>query len=438
MRLSLVLTACTALAASLPSCRRPSAPPAPPAQAEPASGGVEAPAPVTPVPAAASPAATDPSSLSQIGMQRFQKIEATYGSALAALAGGNRAGAHSLLDQVLDLQPAHIQAVLQKARLCREDKLFQDALIVLEVALETHAGEPVLVQEKAAVLLEQGEAGRALEVLEEVIRGGAPVPGLRYQRAIVLAVQNDREGAITALEDAVENGYLNPARIRAEPAFQGLAGDPRCVAIVERLERTLKEAQEAALRFLEEEAQRKPPPEATESFTLRELERELRMNLLGRHGQSMSFEQIRGVDGRQIRVADHAGKPLLLQLFGTWSEISRLQLAELKKLGDELKEEVAIVLLARELDGEADDDATDDTVRRWLREHQIEFPCAVFSQGKANALRVGAFPTTLFVGRDQKLYLTAPGLNRHETLRRLVEMLLAQAAPAGAAQAGSN
>ena len=62
-------------------------------------------------------------------------------------------------------------------------------------------------------------------------------PDVRYARALFAHAQGDREDVVRALESAVDGGFIERWLLRFDPRLGDLTGDPRVVALAERLER---------------------------------------------------------------------------------------------------------------------------------------------------------------------------------------------------------
>jgi TolB-like protein/Tfp pilus assembly protein PilF len=88
-----------------------------------------------------------------------------------------------------------------------------------------------------------GEPRRGEELRDEVLASlttlssqGFEHPGTYYGLAMAKALQGDNIGALDALETSFEKGFINPGRLKSEPAFDSLRSESRYISILTDLQ----------------------------------------------------------------------------------------------------------------------------------------------------------------------------------------------------------
>jgi Tfp pilus assembly protein PilF len=99
---------------------------------------------------------------------RDDLVRESTAAASAALAEGNRETAKRELLKVLFFAPGTALAHLDLARLYRQDKDLEQALLHFRAAMEAGPADKALLREYAEFLAESGELGLSLEVLEKL------------------------------------------------------------------------------------------------------------------------------------------------------------------------------------------------------------------------------------------------------------------------------
>jgi len=88
--------------------------------------------------------------------------------ALIASASGNYAQALSLFDDILEVEPSNVNALIGKAVAYRRSRKPQEALNCLDLVLGVQPGNASALLNRGNILLEQGDAGAALESFERL------------------------------------------------------------------------------------------------------------------------------------------------------------------------------------------------------------------------------------------------------------------------------
>ena len=155
---------------------------------------------------------------------------------------------------------------------------------------------------------------------------------------------------------------------------------------------------------------------------------------------SFSFDDL---DGNAVSLSDprFAGKPVLINLFGSWCPNCADEAPDLVRWHDSYHEQgLEIIGLAFEYSGEVDRDR--EMVRRFAQRHGIQYTLLLAGisdkQDAATTLgfldKVVAYPTTIFLDREHRVTgihtgFAGPGTGRHYTelvaeLTRKIEELL--------------
>ncbi|MBI4603380.1 MAG: redoxin domain-containing protein [Planctomycetes bacterium] len=413
---------------------------APPQQAQPA----QAPAPAAQPAAAPAPAAQQAPPPAQAAKpperknpfkapEHFNELQRLYAEATAAIAAGDKAKALDLLDDVLALEQGHRLASRDKARLLRGMGRYDEALAAISEGLKITADDTYLLEEKAWILLEKGETKAALSVVDGALKSDLPLPGLRYQRAVIRTVLSDKEGALAALEDALEHGFLGHSIMEAEKRFEPIRREKRFEAVLDKIRDTLARSQAAAVAFQAHEEDR-PLPEVWAADYREQIET-LVGNVSRGKGEDLEID-LTDVDGKPLRVADHKGKVVFVQVWGAWSEACRKMIPEILRLKEEYKDKGVVVLsLCYEpaaVPGEEQEVVLN--VKAFQRENKFDVPCAVIDKEySALKLYVSGYPVTLLFGKEGKMHLRSYGFKAYHVLRGMADILLGTAGAKDAA-----
>ena len=134
----------------------------------------------------------------------------------------------------------------------------------------------------------------------------------------------------------------------------------------------------------------------------------------------------RGLDDRQLSLADLRGKIVIVNFWATWCLECRSEMPVLERLHRELGARglAVIGINTRE---------TPATVRRYTDDLGLSFRFVLDLDGKINALYgVIGLPTTFLIGRDGRAVALAVGPRDGESprARAIIEAMLAEPAPA--------
>jgi len=357
--------------------------------------------------------------------QSYFQMQFLYAKATDALRRGDARTAEDALNQALTIDPEYREAAYAKAKICRADHRYDEAVRVLDRALKADPGDASLLYEKALALYEQGENSSAAETLQKIFDHKNKMPDGRYLLARILASEKDTQGTLNALQDAVDNGFLDLLRMEKDDAFLFLHGDERFAEILRGLRREVEAAAEMARKATTQKIEKAElPPEAERPADPRELLVELKHRLSRNMGQHLGAG-FQGIDGQPVAIPGHEGKVVVVEVWGPWSRQSAKELPHLARLRDEFRDKGLEVLTLSYVMTPDSQDAMDLTAI-FLRKKELDLPCVVIPRTTATYLRVDKFPCTIFFGRSGEAYLWATGYKDYETLRALAQELLAQ------------
>jgi thiol-disulfide isomerase/thioredoxin len=147
------------------------------------------------------------------------------------------------------------------------------------------------------------------------------------------------------------------------------------------------------------------------------------------------------VDGKPVRLADHAGKVVVLDFWATWCGPCKTALPHVQELAQHYRAQGAVVIASCTNDGR-------DEFVAWVREHGSKYPDVIFAhdpleRAESRASRqhygVGGIPHQFVIGRDGKIASQVIGYMQGEVL---LDAALAKAGlivdPAVLEQAATN
>jgi len=223
-----------------------------------------------------------------------------------------------------------------------------------------------------------------------------------YNQACARARLGRADPALAALEAALQAGYDDLARARRDPDLAALRE-------LQRFEDLLARA-----------TARRRAAEAREA------------------GAALSSEplfpydlDVTTLDGERLRLADLAGKVVIVDYWGTWCGPCRAELPHFVRLAAEYGDRLAVVGMTWER-GQGGPEVI-ARVRAFAAELGVRYPLVLVTDDAelARVPRLEAFPTTLFLDRRGRVRARETGYRDLAALRALVEALLAEgSAPA--------
>lgn len=245
---------------------------------------------------------------------------------------------------------------------------------------------------------------RALEALGRVQLPEGKKTLVRQVTSFNLACAEARLGrtdaALEALGKALEAGYDDLERVANDPALEALRAEPRFVNLLERARARLQEQVRAATRA-------SLSPEALFPFEL----------------------TTTTLDGKPLSLADLRGKVVIVDVWGTWCPPCRAEIPHFVQLKKDLGDELEVVGLTWE-QGKAGPEV-EAAVRRFAEKLGVEYPL-VMARGEdlARIPDLDAYPTTLFLDKQGRVRAREVGYRELAALRRLVDALREEPAPA--------
>ncbi len=136
-----------------------------------------------------------------------------------------------------------------------------------------------------------------------------------------------------------------------------------------------------------------------------------------------SFE-LKGADGSPVSLAEHRGKPVVVDFWATWCVPCIYQIPELNAFWELHREagDVAVIGVAVDVEGAS-------VVAPWIEEKGVEYQIAIGDEGLAREFGVIGFPTLAIINSEGKIESLHVGLIEVEELERLVAPFIGSSEP---------
>ena len=126
-------------------------------------------------------------------------------------------------------------------------------------------------------------------------------------------------------------------------------------------------------------------------------------------------------DGKEVRLSDHFGKPVVLNFWATWCPPCRQEMPHFDKVYQE-RGDVVDFMMVNLTDGVRDDVLT---VQDFINTNGYKFPVYFDSAGSgASEYGVMYIPTTVFIRADGSVMQTHPGAMSEDKLNSYIDELL--------------
>ena len=127
-----------------------------------------------------------------------------------------------------------------------------------------------------------------------------------------------------------------------------------------------------------------------------------------------------------MRFADLKGRVAIVDVWGTWCPPCRQEIPNFVKLQDKYGE-FGFQVIGLNSERGPSDQANTDTVKNFMADNSMNFPCALISdEVMAQLPEFQGFPTTLFIDHHGKVRLSVVGFHEYGYLKTVVEALLTE------------
>lgn len=125
------------------------------------------------------------------------------------------------------------------------------------------------------------------------------------------------------------------------------------------------------------------------------------------------------LNGRELELADHKGKVVLLDFWATWCGPCQIEIPGFVKLQERYRDQ-GLVMIGISLDD------TPEPVREFYREYRMNYAVAM-GNDKISEVYGGIFglPTTFLIGRDGRIYFKHMGATAISDIEEEIKELLA-------------
>jgi peroxiredoxin len=108
--------------------------------------------------------------------------------------------------------------------------------------------------------------------------------------------------------------------------------------------------------------------------------------------------------GREVSLADHRHKKVVVHFFATWCGVCKAELPSVRALHDGLDDDEVLL-------GVAADSDDPEALRRFAREHELTYPILLATDDVLRAYGVDKFPTNYYVNGDGSVSSSTVGLS---------------------------
>ena len=137
-------------------------------------------------------------------------------------------------------------------------------------------------------------------------------------------------------------------------------------------------------------------------------------------GHPMASFTLTDLSGKQVRLSDYAGRPVLVNAWATWCPPCRAEMPDLHQLYLKHKAEGFEILAIN---------AGEDTsiVNSFIQQNGFTFPVLLDPQTDLlDGFGIRDYPTSIMVGRDGKVKLVQVGMLTPDAIQKVVEPLITE------------
>jgi len=128
---------------------------------------------------------------------------------------------------------------------------------------------------------------------------------------------------------------------------------------------------------------------------------------------------LRGLDGKQLRLSDYRGQPVVLDFWATWCTPCRASMPHLNEIQERFQPQGLVVI------GLSVDDGKSFVVRRYAERLGVRFRLGMADEGVLdNYGPIRSIPTTIFINRRGEVVRRVVGYVDAETLEGFTREVL--------------
>ena len=126
------------------------------------------------------------------------------------------------------------------------------------------------------------------------------------------------------------------------------------------------------------------------------------------------------LNGKQVSLADYAGKKVLVNFWATWCPPCRIEMPHMQKFYDDYKEKDVVILGVNLTPTEKNMDVVND----FVQEQQLSFPIMLDQEGEVTqAYKVVAYPTTYILDADGVIREKFQGAINYEVMEKAISSM---------------
>ena len=153
-----------------------------------------------------------------------------------------------------------------------------------------------------------------------------------------------------------------------------------------------------------------------------------RIKPVGKNGSVAPDFELKGLDGKQVRLSDYRGKVVLLNFWATWCAPCKIEMPWFVDLQKQYASQGLQVI------GVAMDDSGEETIAKFAKEMGVNYPVLIGKEAVGDAYGgVEFLPTTFIIDRQGKVVDRVFGLVGRSEFEDNIKKALGHGAPANAA-----